>query len=76
MRENFESKTELNFVRPTSLDELFSQVISVYPNIEHDESKFIQSVIKVLLNDPIRTSSLRKEIEENSSVLNWIKIFL
>lgn len=64
MRENFEFKTELNFARPTSLNEFFNQIISVYPNIEHDKSKFIQLIIKVLLDDPIRTRSLRKEIEE------------
>ena len=67
MKENFDSKMETNYRKPESLGELYGQIIAICPSSNHSEAKFIEFVLKVLSEDPIRTRSLKKEIEEKHS---------
>ena len=48
--------------RPQSLRELYEMLVKVSPEADHDQEKFIQSVIMALEKDPIRTRSTKSEI--------------
>ena len=61
MKEEFTFKTECE--KPKSLKKIFSILTTAFPEVEHDEVKFIEYINIVLLEDPIRTKSLRSEIK-------------
>ena len=63
-KEGYIPKTAEELSRPASLKELYNLVIKTYPGIPHEEGVFLDAVLQVLREDPLRTRSLQSEVQD------------